>query len=265
MRLAFSLVSICLISIFFFTCKKENASNCPGSICDIQKIVRSYNYPILPGTSQWAAFTSQQQKLNACQIPQDSLNIMTTDIVMQSSLNFPLLGDLLLNVGVNVPAITSYYMTNFTGLIELSKRKDAGLTMLTRYKLMDINCFNCLNTDIQKGNFITNFSAYEMIISQDSIIEKFDLQQKKDLTKEAINKYNVKKSAYDYYGDYGLATALYVAAKLMQSVNYQPFMQVYNQDINLQIFVQKLLWPLDMNLKSNMFNLLQSTAVQFFN
>lgn len=240
-------------------CKKNVADTCGAEACIINKPYDTYTYSIKPGTPEWNAFTTHQQMVDACQIPSDTLAKMSTEGVMQSCLDFPLLGDLLLNVGVDVPGITQAYMITFSGLIELSKRTDAGSVMLNRYKIMDPACAKCMSVD-----FTSNFSAFEMIIGHDSIQNKMFSTEKKILVNEATDKYQQKKNlGFDYYAYYGLSTSLYVCAKVMIAENYEPFVQLYKQNYNLQLFVEKLLWPADPNETDTMFKQIFDTAILF--
>lgn len=248
-----------LISAFVISsCVKEKPYCSPT--CVIKKPLGTYDYPIKPGTPKWASFTSQQEKLNACQIPESSLNSMSTEAVMQSSLDLPVLGDLLLNVGVNVTGITQFYMMNFSGLVELSKRADAGLVMLNRYIVMNPGCANC-----NYVGFTSDFSAFEMIIGQDSLIRKLIPREKKQLVIQAIAKYNQKKTMPEYYALYGLSTPLYICAKVMIEEKYKPFIDAYSQSQNLQLFVSKLLWPSDNDQLNTMFEHIINQASSFSN
>jgi hypothetical protein len=229
--------------------------------CTIEKPPGTYDYPIKPGTSQWT-FSSQQEKLNAVQISQNVLQGMTTQALVQTCLDCPVLADLALNVGVNVPGITNYYMTNFSGLIELSKRNDAGLVMLSRYQALNPACIVCKENDVEKGDFSLGLSAFEMIFGHDSIVRTLSFSQKKETVTESLRKYKVKDSMYvfGHYADYELATSIYLMAKIMMAEGYLPFMQLYNSDSRVHLFIQKLLWPVD---NRKMFYAIMEIAIQF--
>jgi len=254
----FQSITLSLITAFIILSCGKKKNDCSFLMCDIRKPAGTYDYPIKPGAAQWASFTSQQEKLGACQIPQSNLNSMSTEAVMQSSLDLPVLGDLLLNVGVNVPGITEFYMTNFSGLIELSKRADAGSVMLNRYLIMNPVCAKC-----NYIGYTSDFNAFEMIIGQDSIIRKLTLPEKKQLVIQAIANYSQKKNMPEYYALYGLSTPLYVCTKVMINDNYKSFIDTYYQSQNLQLFVSKLLWPSDNSQLNTMFDQIINTAFSF--
>ena len=55
----------------------------------------AYIYPIQPGSSEWAAFQSTQEKLNFCQIRGRKFATMPADALLETVLNYPLIHDFL--------------------------------------------------------------------------------------------------------------------------------------------------------------------------
>ena len=53
----------------------------------------AYDYPVKPGTDAWKALGSHEDMLNACQIPETTLNRMSTAGLVETVLNYPLFGD----------------------------------------------------------------------------------------------------------------------------------------------------------------------------
>ena len=39
-----------------------------------------YRYPVRPGTAEWASLENHQDKVDACQIPEDILSSMSTEV-----------------------------------------------------------------------------------------------------------------------------------------------------------------------------------------
>ena len=50
-----------------------------------------YEYPIQPGTDEWKKFTTVAQMVEVCQIPEKKLKNMTTEALVETVLNYPLL------------------------------------------------------------------------------------------------------------------------------------------------------------------------------
>jgi hypothetical protein len=247
----------------FIACRKDGTNVCETGTCTIEKPADIYDYPVKGGTPEWAAFTSHQQMEDACQIPADTLAKMSTDGLIQTCMDYPLLGDLLLNIGVNVPGALSNMMQTFSGLIELCKRSDAGIKMIARYSRMDHSCLDTYNSYSEKGKFSSNFTAYEMIISYDSIISKMTIDDKRNLIIIALKKYNCKREQPQNYSYYDFSTSLYIPTKIMIQENYQPFVQQVSSNYHLQIYVNKLLWPLTAEEADSMFNIITQNATTY--
>jgi len=53
-----------------------------------------YEYPIVPGTDEWSELTSLAEKIEVCHVPQMALDNMTTEALLETVLNYPLLGNI---------------------------------------------------------------------------------------------------------------------------------------------------------------------------
>ena len=81
-----------------------------------------YTYPIVPGTPEWAALDNRITKGEVCQIPEDILSRMTTAALLETVLDYPLLGDI---YAWNSPEQGfSMLLNSFNGLSELVDRPD---------------------------------------------------------------------------------------------------------------------------------------------
>lgn len=258
--------------LFSFSCKKQTVSynkrlakasvcNCKG--CVIPKPGDTYNYPVKAGTKEWAQFTSHAQMLAACQVPFDTLSKMSTEGVIQTCMDYPLFtSDLFLNWGVNVVRETKYYMKHFSGMMELTRRPDAGKKMLDRYLMICPQCAKNYQDRVAQGIFSKNLGAYEMMFGYDSIIIKLNIKDRKRLVKAALDNYYCKKSLFpDYYSYYGLSTSLYLAAKVMIVSHYDPFLQAMATSTGLKQFMNELIDYSGTMEKT--FNIIIKNAAQF--
>ena len=83
-----------------------------------------YDYPVKPGTAAWKTLGGHVEMLKACQIPQSKLNTLSTAVLVETVLNYPLFLDAL---AYNWPQEGFNAVSGqFNGLQELLKRKDAG-------------------------------------------------------------------------------------------------------------------------------------------
>ena len=58
--------------------------------------IDEYEYPVVPGTSEWNDLDTFTQRLAACRIPQETLDAMTTEALVNAVKEFPFLGNILI-------------------------------------------------------------------------------------------------------------------------------------------------------------------------
>lgn len=89
-----------------------------------KQIDTPYVYPIQPGTEEWAKLDSQDAKLAACKVEPELMNSMTTEVLLETVLDYPPL--------INLYAYTDMQQAiavvseNFDGLQILHDREDAA-------------------------------------------------------------------------------------------------------------------------------------------
>ncbi|MDR2879382.1 MAG: hypothetical protein LBV03_05675, partial [Fusobacteriales bacterium] len=130
-----------------------------------------FNYVIRPGTEKWEELNSKEEKFKVCQIPEDVLENITTEDLLNSVLNYPLLYDVFayndLHQGIE------YLEKNFNGLNELFKRKE-----LTRM-LIDFYSKEKIVEDEEKKFkiiFLEILITYPKIYKELSKAEKIELE-----------------------------------------------------------------------------------------
>lgn len=182
-------------------------------------ITNAYDYPIKPGTEQWKSFTTHDQMLKACQIPTTALSKMSTTALVDTVLNYPLLGDMMayddIQEGFNAVA------TRFNGLSALLQRNDAGTALLAKYKEMNpLTVLNSNLTDLQKGAYSANLIYIETILAQGSIQSKLTEAQRQDLITEAATKLQALQTLPEIYGGISRETTTSVIAQATQYTGY---------------------------------------------
>lgn len=84
----------------------------------------AYVYPVRPGTDEWKALDTPEKKLEACHVPVEQLRCMTTDALLETVLNYPLLVNIYAynSIEIGIRSVSAY----FPGLDELFSRSDAA-------------------------------------------------------------------------------------------------------------------------------------------
>ena len=143
-----------------------------------------YEFPITQYDDQWKEFETKAEALSVCQIPEEILNKMTTEALLETVLNYPFIIDYI--------AFNDYkdaadnMMRDFNGFSELLSREDLTEVLLEAYDESDLVSyqeFQAMETDsenmildIESSNIRSNLSKFwetsnlEFIIAYDQII-----------------------------------------------------------------------------------------------
>ena len=175
---------------------------------------QQYQYPVKPGTDEWKALNSTIEKIAICQLPESVLRKISTHDLLATCLNYPLLN--------NYTASNSPYegllniIKTFNGLSEFLDRADAHQVLLQYYvfdKVSDIE------NKFDKGGYTFVFSAEELLLCNESIINRFSQNEQKRILKLILVKYEEKKLFQNYFGSYGKLTTAFVANKYIEKLD----------------------------------------------
>ena len=67
----------------------EFESITPSPVDIVEAIDEKYNYPVLPGTDEWIAVGDTRTRHDACEIPVEILNKLTTKALLLTALDIP--------------------------------------------------------------------------------------------------------------------------------------------------------------------------------
>jgi len=143
-----------------------------------------YDFPVKPGTEQWAKLSSSDEMNEVCIIPDQILRKMSTKALFITCLNYPRLIEIFL--ADNLQAGFDFYVDHFSGLKELVKRSDLKKVLLQAYINLDIPSRKMIDYDL-KLSYIHPF-IIELLISQEVIINQYNKNEKFELLTEAIKK-----------------------------------------------------------------------------
>ena len=196
----------------------------------------AYEYPVKPGTEEWKDFTSHDQMLEACQVPDFILHDMSTAGLMETVLNYPLLMDMMAynsrQQGFDSVA------QRFNGLSALLHREDAGMELLTEYRSMDPAAIKDNWTSVQRGQYSFSIGNIETLLAQDSILAGLSGEQIRSLIEVAMEKCRAKCRGADIYSAYDLESTVWLLGKTLKHTGYPPFVEELQQDHELRNFLE---------------------------
>jgi len=180
---------ILVLALSLISCSKSNPEH--------ELLNAKYDFPILPGSEQWAEFTTGKQMYDACQIPENILKSITTKALAETCMDYPLFFIFTAYNYMNEGIIE--VINNFNGLTELSKRDGCSKQLFDIYKQMSVpNLSNWTNTSeiyvfhilylemvMSADVFLVTFSDEELIklqpLVKQKILERFAVQEKYSL------------------------------------------------------------------------------------
>lgn len=165
-------------------------------------VSRAYDYPIKPGTDEWKALGSHEEMLKACQIPGESLHRMSTAALVETVLDYPLLGDWWAydSTEIGIECVRE----QFNGLSELFSRNDAGVSLIASYQTIDPGAIDIDSPIAEQAEYYIRILNIELLLSQDSVISNLSITDLQNLISRARIIYESKLLCPDLFSGFAL-------------------------------------------------------------
>lgn len=232
-----------ILYLFLFGCTKSDTKsytpnvNC---ICNEETVaIDKYLYPNAPPSKKWdSLFNVGGYSFaydNILQVPFSESSKMSTLGLIQSILENPTIHSSF--AFQNSWFIgKSNYLKNLYASWELNKRADAGRVMAEYYTKKTPCCINKIspNDSLKISTYIYSRREFEVIFTQDSILSKLKLDEKKQFIRTVIDYYYMM----DLYPQFGndKTTSSLLLSSIMLSASYAPYINEVNSNGNLKNF-----------------------------
>ena len=192
-----------------------------------------WSYPILPGTEAWIAFDTYQEKVNACQIPEDVLKTTSTSDLLDLCLAYPLLLDIYafneMSDGFNA------YYSNFNGIRVFMTRTDAVEALRERYQeelgQQESLLNNAVVTLIEKGDYVFRVSAIEMFLGCPQLQSNLSSSTQKEIVKNLLTGYEKKHESLSVFTGLGFHANVYARANIVNKLDPTLLLKAKNKNI----------------------------------
>lgn len=161
-----------LIALVALMCSCSDDVLNEGSRYSAQPIPRvTFSFDSITAPNVWAQYQSLEEMLAACQIPEEKLNSMSTDELIDVCMSHPL--HALYFAYNNEMVGAKVVFEHFNGFSELKKRKDAPTKMLAFYD--DIN-FNAASPKVHREDFskITYMGFIELYLASKELTSLYE-------------------------------------------------------------------------------------------
>lgn len=124
-------------------------------------VTEAYEYPVTTGSEEWSSLESLDEKIEVCRVDENVLNSMTTQALLETVLNYPLLINVFAfnTVDEGIHSVMQY----FSGLQILFERDDAEACILDYLQIQtyaDRNEDELSDNDLVKKAYLTSFYQY---------------------------------------------------------------------------------------------------------
>ena len=246
---------------FLISCEKKEKDDIDCNCISIPIPSDTYIYPVRPGSSEWKLLLDGYQRIEACQVSDHLLKVMSTNGLVETCISHPMLVELIfsdLPSGGLQKAIEKQ-MSMFNCFGELLKRSDVGKCLLTRYLSMYPCCVENSQTDA--GKFANSYSEFELIFSQSNFLEQLSPDELFELIRKTLATYKEKVKYDKYYSwIYGMNTTALLMARSMVWFHYKPFILEIEKSYYLERFVNTSALPNNEEDFNIIFKLIEKNA-----
>jgi hypothetical protein len=195
-----------------------------------------YNWPIKPGMPEWKELKTHNEMLKVLQIPDETIQKITTKDLAQTCLDYPLFPDIWAfnSLQEGMERVSA----GFNGLQEFLKRDNAGAELFAIYKTMNPYNFDKSWSNLQKGQYTAEFAKIEILLAQKAILFSLKQDERFLLLQESVNKQKAMQQ-FPMYDKRNQEPNAYLMGKIMQKDNSILINNIIQQDINVQAFLQR--------------------------
>ncbi len=192
-----------------------------------------YDFPIKPGSEAWKRLDSHQAMAEACQIPEKTLRKMSTEGLIDTYFDYPLLFTIFAfnNTNDGLWQIAD----EFNGFSELLRRKDCATRLLRKYKLIDPVSIHSMLDSISMGLFMQKIQCYELTLGFEPLYNKLTEEERRETVRLALEKMNAKEE--NDYSSLSKVTGYYLIAKMLEMESYPPFVKYVSEKTYLKGFL----------------------------
>lgn len=185
------------------------------------KVNEPYDFPVKPGSTKWESFSTGQEMVEACQIPNSILKNLTTKALAQTCLNYPLFFQY--TASNDERKSIDAMIDGFNGLRELSLREDGFNELAELYKSIPVTKTPFLQSKAEDVPYKTVY--LELLLANDKFVDKANIFELKNIKKTLLVNYNKKLSKQDVHSLYSIRKTLLLGSVVnfkLDSLSFTP-------------------------------------------
>lgn len=251
-----------LAMLLLAACQQISTSSSEGeSVTQAPEVTDVYDFPIKPDSPAWIKLQSHDEMIAVCQLPTQTLEEISTQGLVHTVLNYPLLSDMYAfqSVQLGFQSVTN----GFNGLQEFLNRSDAAKIIVELYSNLAIEVAATQPME-EQGDYVFRIAHTEIIIAQYVILEQLSQAELKELANVTWQNLEAKKRLPEIYGGLSKESTIFLLARIMQRAEYAPFLQILDTDTGVAYFVNDLV-PVQSEQDMNVLQTIIDSASKFVN
>jgi hypothetical protein len=216
-------ISLIISLAGLFSCESRNEiymiDNSKDNDIELRSDAISYDYVVKPGTEAWNVLETEQERIDALQIPEEISKSLSPDEVVRLSIELPAF---LLFTAFNTPQDGfSIMLERYNILKSLVSRKDVGASLIAAYKDAGMGGFKTL----PYSNEFWSIRLYyiELLLSQNAILLSLSPEEKLELLIAAMEKFTDKVSNEAFATLPGVIFTVRIMACILDIEKYPEF------------------------------------------
>lgn len=195
--------------------------------------VDAYTFPVSPDSPQWKELKTRQQRLEACALPREVLETISTRGLLQTCLDFPFAPDMAFHG--TLKRGLDRVVTDFNGLRELLRRKDAAAELARSYGLLTLPPDGPL---AEQGRYALYVRYHEMLLSRPEVQSRLTPATSAELLASALAKLDTKHGDPEVFGGRSIIATAYLLATILDHVGGEEFDSNIAHNESLRKFLQ---------------------------
>lgn len=159
-----------------------------------------YEYPVLPGTEEWAEFDDFLDMIEVCQIPVTKSSAMSTEALVESIIDYPLWP---IYFSYDTTVVYDTYKVMLDALEELEGREDADKILLDYYQKEEVvtaQAFMRSNGTLDKHRI----DYFEILLAQPVFQDNLTETELDELADAIVEKQSIRETETDIYAQKGM-------------------------------------------------------------
>ena len=176
----------------------------------------SWDYPVKPGMEEWNNLKTEQERIDALQVPENILTNLSSDEFVKLCISFPSFGHY---TAFNTPQEGfSIMVSRYKFFQYLLSKKDVGKYLIVAYKDADMSGFRTL--PFSNDFWTIKLDYLELVISQKNILESLTQEEKVELLLETQVKVYEKANSETFSSIPGLQSSIRILAGILDIDEY---------------------------------------------